>query len=321
MIRARKLVAIAIVAFLRITANVNAEPTTFDWSSTTGSIFSRSQTAIEAVTGQTAFQSGPFYVVEGSMNGQFTYDPDNAQPPQFFGNFASYAGANVNANSSLFGSSGLIGSLSGGTGTVTISDNGGGAGQDQDVVNVNHCCGADFQVGDWLATGASVVWVGDGFQDGLELPPSLPPAGAPSPLGIFLFFNSDTGENASILTINVDVREAVQSVDIDIKPDSDPNGINPRSKGVIPVAVLGSIDFDATQIDSSKVAFGPGKASAVHDGHVEDVNGDFFDDMVFHFSTQETGIACGDTDAALTGETFGGDSITGTDAVKTAGCK
>ncbi len=117
------------------------------------------------------------------------------------------------------------------------------------------------------------------------------------------------------------MREAVQEVDIDIKPASDPNGINPKSKGVIPVAVLGSIDFDATQIDSSTVAFGPGGASAVHDGHVEDVNGDSFDDMVFHFRTQETGIACGDTDATLTGETFGGDSITGIDSVKTAGCK
>jgi hypothetical protein len=318
---ARKLISIAIVAMLGIAANVNAEPTTFDWSSTTGFIFSRSQAAIEAVTGQTAFQSGPFFVVEGSMNGQFTYDPANAQPPQFFGSFAIYAGANVNANSSLFGNSGLIGSLSGGTGSVSISDNGGGADQNQDVVNINHCCGADFQVGDWLAASASVVWVGDGFQDGLELPPSLPPADAPPPLGIFSFFNVATGENVSILTTDVDVREAVQSVDIDIKPGNDPNGINPKNRGVIPVAVLGSMNFDATQVDSSTVTFGPDEASPVHDGHVEDVNGDFFDDMVFHFSAQETGIACGDADAALTGETFGGDSIAGIDAVKTVSCK
>jgi hypothetical protein len=113
---------------------------------------------------------------------------------------------------------------------------------------------------------------------------------------------------------------------IDIKPGSDPNGVNPKSKGVIPVAVLGSVDFDATQVDFSTVAFGPGEASPIHDdhvenGHVADVNGDFFDDMVLHFEVSETGIACGDTDATLTGETFGGDSVTGTDAVKTAGCK
>ncbi len=118
-----------------------------------------------------------------------------------------------------------------------------------------------------------------------------------------------------------DVRvQSVLQVSIDIKPGSDPNGVNPRSKDVIPVAVLGSIDFDATQVDSSTVVFGPDEASPVHDGHVENVNGDNFDDMVFHFKVSDTGIACGDPDATLTGETFGGDSITGTDAVKTAGC-
>ncbi len=109
-------------------------------------------------------------------------------------------------------------------------------------------------------------------------------------------------------------------MDIDIKPGSDPNGVNPRSKGVIPVAVLGSVDFDATQVDFSTVVFGPGPASPVHNGHVENVNGDGFDDMVFHFKVSDTGIACGDPNATLTGETFGGDSITGTDPVQTVGC-
>jgi len=43
--------------------------------------------------------------------------------------------------------------------------------------------------------------------------------------------------------------------------------------------------------------------------------------MVFHFKIQETGIACGDTDATLTGETAAGDTLfTGTETVKTVGC-
>ena len=110
-------------------------------------------------------------------------------------------------------------------------------------------------------------------------------------------------------------------ISIDIKPGSDPNGVNPTSKGLIPVAVLGSVDFDATQVDSSTVVFGPDEASPVHDGHVDDVNNDGFTDMVFHFKVKKTGIACGDTDATLTGETFDGTAIEGTDSVKTAGCK
>lgn len=113
----------------------------------------------------------------------------------------------------------------------------------------------------------------------------------------------------------------IRSIEIDIKPDSDPNTVNPKSMGGIPVAILGSVDFDAMQVDSSTVEFGPDKASPVHDGHVENVNGDDFTDMVFHFKVRGAGIVCGVTDMTLTGETFGGDSITGTDAVNTVGCK
>jgi hypothetical protein len=102
---------------------------------------------------------------------------------------------------------------------------------------------------------------------------------------------------------------------------SNPNAINPNSNDVIPVAVLGSVNFDATQVDFSTAEFGPGKASPIHGGHVEDVNNDDIFDMVFHFNTQDTDIACGDFGATLSGETFGGDAFTGTDSVKTARCK
>ena len=110
-------------------------------------------------------------------------------------------------------------------------------------------------------------------------------------------------------------------VRIDVKPGSDPNAINPRSKGVIPVAVLGSVDFDATLVDFSTVAFGPGEASPVHGGHVEDVNGDGFFDTVLHFKTQETGIQCGHIEATLTGATFGSEAITDSDTIKTVSCR
>ena len=109
-------------------------------------------------------------------------------------------------------------------------------------------------------------------------------------------------------------------VQIDIKPGSDPNPVNPRSNGVIPVAVLGSTDFDAMQVDFSTVTFGPDGATPAHDGHVEDVNDDSIMDMMFHFKTQETGIVCGDTEATLTGETFDETQFTGTDTIKTVGC-
>ena len=45
---------------------------------------------------------------------------------------------------------------------------------------------------------------------------------------------------------------AATSVEIDIKPGSDPNSINLKSRGVIPVALLSSGDFDATTIFGSE---------------------------------------------------------------------
>jgi hypothetical protein len=119
----------------------------------------------------------------------------------------------------------------------------------------------------------------------------------------------------------INVSAVPAPVVIDIKPGSDPNDVNPKKKKKIPVAVLGSTDFDATQIDFSTVTFGPDGATPVHDGHVKDVNRDGFMDMVFHFNTQETGIVCGDTEATLMGETFGETQFTGNDAVTTVGCK
>jgi hypothetical protein len=103
--------------------------------------------------------------------------------------------------------------------------------------------------------------------------------------------------------------------------------VNPRSKGVIPVAVLTTVAadgtvFDATQVDPATVAFGPGGAPEVHNrGHIEDVDNDGDLDMVLHFDTQLSGIACGDTEAILTGMTYAGVEFEGKDSIKTAGCK
>lgn len=112
------------------------------------------------------------------------------------------------------------------------------------------------------------------------------------------------------------------TVAIDIKPGSDPNSINPRSRGVIPVAILTTDTFDATTVDETTVLFGATgtEAAPVHVA-LEDVDDDGDTDMILHFNTQDTGIQCGDTSASLTGETFDGQMIQGSDSIKTAGCK
>jgi len=118
------------------------------------------------------------------------------------------------------------------------------------------------------------------------------------------------------------VTEGAPLISIDIKPGSFPNSINPRSRGKIPVAILTTDTFDATSVDPSTVLFGATgtEAAPVH-AALADVDGDGDLDLILHFNTQDTGIECGDTSASLTGETTGGEEITGSDSIQTVGCK
>ena len=67
------------------------------------------------------------------------------------------------------------------------------------------------------------------------------------------FFASAFGFKQEIL---VEVPESEILVHIDIKPESCPNPINPNSKGLLPVAILGSADFDVSQIDVETITIG-----------------------------------------------------------------
>ena len=108
---------------------------------------------------------------------------------------------------------------------------------------------------------------------------------------------------------------------IDIKPGSDPNSIDLKSKGKIPVAVLTTDASYAPNVNFETVEFSPDGATESHGrAHIKDVDGDGLMDMLLHFNTQDTGIQCGDTEATLTGETFGGQAITGTDTIVTVSC-
>jgi uncharacterized repeat protein (TIGR01451 family) len=115
---------------------------------------------------------------------------------------------------------------------------------------------------------------------------------------------------------SADADGTILNVDIDIMPDSYPNFINPASKGVIPVAILTTDDFDATTVDASTLTFGPGGARKAHKkAHYEDTDGDGDIDLLLHFRTKDSGIAAGDGEAMLHGETFDGLAIVGGDEV------
>lgn len=107
--------------------------------------------------------------------------------------------------------------------------------------------------------------------------------------------------------------EILREWPIDIKPGSDPNSINLKSKGVMPVAVLTTDLFDAATVDPDTVSFAG--ASPVR-WTMEDVDGDGDMDLLFHFKTQELGLVGGSTEATLTGDTYDGETFTGVDSVR-----
>ena len=123
------------------------------------------------------------------------------------------------------------------------------------------------------------------------------------------------GATHSVSFKNIEVTGCLYwtTVDIDIKPGSFPNSINLKSKGVVPVAVLGSADFDVTTIDPGTVEFAT--ASPLR-WTLKDVNDDGLMDMLFHFKTQKLDLNETSSSAPLTGDNMTGDvHIKGSDSV------
>ena len=80
----------------------------------------------------------------------------------------------------------------------------------------------------------------------------------------------------------------VIEVDIDVNPGSESNPINLKSKGVVPVAIMGNNLFDVTDVDVTTLVFGPAGAAPLHDltdpvtyaNHLKDMDIDGFPDLV-----------------------------------------
>jgi hypothetical protein len=106
-------------------------------------------------------------------------------------------------------------------------------------------------------------------------------------------------------------------VSIDIKRGGDSGSINPASRGVIPVAILGSESFDVADIDLTTLAFGPDGATPAHrrGGHPEDVNGDGAMDLVSHFWVRDTGITSKTDPLCVSGMTLDGAAFEGCGAI------
>jgi hypothetical protein len=111
-------------------------------------------------------------------------------------------------------------------------------------------------------------------------------------------------------------------IDIDIKPGSYPNSINPKSKGKVPVAILTTDDFNAYEVESDSINF---LSASPAMWAMDDVDHDGDMDMILHFKTKELNFSLlvdeGDEYpyAYLTGETISGELIEGKDTVRLIG--
>ena len=108
---------------------------------------------------------------------------------------------------------------------------------------------------------------------------------------------------------------------LDFQPNDPNNTIKLTSSSKMNVAILGSASFDARAIDPETVRFGPNQAVDTNGkGKYKDVNRDGFDDLVLGFTVADSGIQCGDTSVSISGETFSGQAIQGTDFIQTVKC-
>ncbi len=141
-----------------------------------------------------------------------------------------------------------------------------------------------------------------------------------SPFGV-------AGQDLSTTVAYVSIEDAVQVIGletipviIDIKPGSDPNCFNNDGHGVIPVAILGSLDFDVNAIDANTVVLYGMGVKEVGKGnkllaHIEDVNADGYDDLLVQIQDSDGVFQQEYTVAVLTGNLFDGASFQGSDSI------
>lgn len=117
------------------------------------------------------------------------------------------------------------------------------------------------------------------------------------------------------------VFSSVRAVTMDIKPGDVPNTLNPRSRGVIPVAILTTEQFDANSIDVPSLRFGAtGEEAAAVRSQLDDVDNDGDTDLLVFFRSHDTGIDCETLFTYISGATLMGQDIAGTDSVNIVGC-
>ncbi|MEJ2482337.1 MAG: hypothetical protein P8049_04255 [Gemmatimonadota bacterium] len=118
------------------------------------------------------------------------------------------------------------------------------------------------------------------------------------------------------------------AVRIDVRPYSAANRIPLNAGGTIPVALLGTAEFDVTTVDAASLAFGPAggpwtppihdlSVPGVVDDHMQDVNADGIADLLTHYRLLDLAFADGDELGCLAGQTLARTPLEGCESITT----
>ena len=152
--------------------------------------------------------------------------------------------------------------------------------------------------------------------------PTDAPFGTPGESYVCLSCHAiDTSSGINQFLIERDCRvchhpTGVQTVVVDVKPGSNQNVFNPKSRGVLPVSILGSNDYDVTEIDVSTLLL-EGQAAPLRSRLQKRADGTM--DLKLKFSSEAVHNAFGNLqlgqtyDVWITGKFTDGTRIMGSD--------
>lgn len=153
----------------------------------------------------------------------------------------------------------------------------------------------------------------------------------------YLGSGSDNGHYIDYLKL-VSTKRCLVPVEVDVKPGSCPNPLNLKSKGVLPVALLGTEDFDVRDVDPLTLrlegvipvrsafedvatALAPQEEKEECYLDCNDLGPDEFEDLTLKFYRQDIITALGEVEdgqcltLTLTGELYDGTPIEGEDVI------
>ena len=116
-------------------------------------------------------------------------------------------------------------------------------------------------------------------------------------------------------------------ISIDVKPGSDVNSLNVKSRGRTSVVLLCDATFDPATVDVTTVMLedARGERCVLDEGTIVSavsvLPAALCQSLVCEFRTHDIGVMCDTTEVTLTATTLDGESLTGTDVVRPVPCQ